>query len=73
MVLTFYDSIVLFENYNILILYDYRYYCDFKIHLIFVFNDGVTVFGTHALIRIPCIIIRTPYIPLDKLYTIDEP
>ena len=30
MVLTFYDSLLLFENYNILILYDYRYFCDFK-------------------------------------------
>ena len=23
-------------------------------------------------IRTPCVIIRTPYIPLDKLYIIDE-
>ena len=30
-VLTFYDSLFLFKNYNILILYDYKYYCDFKI------------------------------------------
>ena len=46
----------------------YRYYYDFKI----VFNlfiqkiTGVSVFGTHVR-------IRTPYIPLDKLYIIDEP
>ena len=33
---------------------------------------GVSVFGTHVRIRIPCVIIRTPYIPLDKLYIIDE-
>ena len=31
MVLTFYDSIFVFKNYNILILYDYRYYYDFII------------------------------------------
>ena len=31
MFLTFYDSIFVFKNYNILILYDYRYYCDFNI------------------------------------------
>ena len=26
----FYDPIFVFKNYNIFILYDYRYYCDFK-------------------------------------------
>ena len=31
MVLTFYESLFLFKNYNILILYDYGYYCDFNI------------------------------------------
>ena len=31
MILTCYDSILLFKNYNILTLYDYRYHCDFKI------------------------------------------
>ena len=31
MVLTLYDSLFVFKNYKILILYDYRYYCDFKI------------------------------------------
>ena len=67
MVLILYDSLFLFKNYDILILYDYRYYCDFKI----VFNilisqvTGVSVFGTHVR-------IRTPYIPVDKLYNIDE-
>ena len=30
MVLTCDDSLFLFKNYNILIFYDYRYYCDFK-------------------------------------------
>ena len=45
-----------YNNYNILIFYDYRYYCDFNI----------------LCIRTPCVIIRTPYIPLDKLYIIDE-
>ena len=30
-IFTFYDSIFVFKNYNILILYDYKYYCDFKI------------------------------------------
>ena len=29
-------------------------------------------FGTHVRIRIPCVIIRTPYITLDKLCIIDE-
>ena len=33
MVLTINDSIFIFKNYNILILSDYRYYCDFKIVL----------------------------------------
>ena len=32
----------------------------------------VSVFGTHVRIRKPFVIIRTPYIPLDKLYIIDE-
>ena len=54
-------------NYNILILYDYRYYCDFKIlfNILIPHIKGVSVFGTHVR-------IRTPYIPLDKLYNIDE-
>ena len=34
---------------------------------------GVSVFGTHVRIRTPYVIIRTPNIPLDKLYIIDEP
>ena len=33
---------------------------------------GVSVFGTRVRIRTPCVIIRTPYIPLNKLYIIDE-
>ena len=33
---------------------------------------GVSVFGTHVRIRTPYVIIPTPYIPLDKLYIIDE-
>ena len=74
MVLTFYDSLFLFKNYNILILYDYRYYCNFKIlfNILIPYIMGVSVFGTHVRIRTPCVIIRTPYIPLDKLYIIDE-
>ena len=32
----------------------------------------MSVFGTHIRIRTPCDIIRTPYIPLDKLHVIDE-
>ena len=82
MVLTFYDSLFVFKNYNILILYDYRYYCDFKIlfNLLIPYMDlygifidnGVSVFGAHVRIRIPCVIIRTPCILLDKLYIIDE-
>ena len=31
---------------------------------------GMSVFGTRLRIRTPCFII--PYIPLDKLYIIDE-
>ena len=27
---------------------------------------GVSAFDTHVRIRPPCVIIRTPYIPLDK-------
>ena len=34
---------------------------------------GVSVFGTNILIRTPCVIMRTPFIPLHKLYIIDEP
>ena len=74
MVLTFYDSLILFKNYNILILYDYKYYCDFKIifdHLIPIIT-GVYLFGTHVLKQTPCVIIQTPYIPLDNLFIIDE-
>ena len=33
----------------------------------------VSVFGTHVRLWTPCVIIRIPYIPLDKLYIIDEP
>ena len=33
---------------------------------------GVSVFGHGYRIRTHCVIIRTPYIPLDKLYIIDE-
>ena len=74
MVLTFYDSLVLFKNYNILILYDYRYYCDFKIlfNILIPEITRMSVFGIHVRIRTSYVIIRTPYIPLDKLYIIDE-
>ena len=67
MVLTFYDSLFVFKNYNILILYDYRYYCDFKIvfKLLIPYITGMSVLITHVR-------IRTPYIPLNKLYIIDE-
>ena len=33
---------------------------------------GVSIFGTPVRIRTPFVIIRTPYIPLDKLNIIDE-
>ena len=33
---------------------------------------GVSVFGTHARIRTPCVIIHTLYILLDTLYIIDK-
>ena len=36
-----------------------------KLYLIFVFNRWVSVFGTRVRIMSPCIIIWTPYIPLD--------
>ena len=67
MVLTFYDSLFVLKHYNILILYDYRYYCDFKILFNFLipYIPGVSVFSTHVR-------IRTPYILLDKLYIINE-
>ena len=50
MVLTYYDTIFVFENYNILILYDYRYYCDFKMlfNLFIQYITGVSVFGTRV-------------------------
>ena len=78
MVLTHYESIFVFKNYNILIFYDYRYYCDVKIlfNMLIPYITGVSVFGTHVRIRTvsvgPCVIIRTPYIPLNKLYSIDD-
>ena len=37
MVLKFYNSIFVFKNYNLLILYDYRHYCDFKM----LFNNVI--------------------------------
>ena len=40
--------------------------------VILKFYTGLFVFGTHVRIRTPCVIIMTPYIPLDKLYIIDE-
>ena len=54
-----YDSIFVFKNYIILILYDYKCYCDFTI----LFNiciqniTGVSVFGTHVRIRTLCVIV----------------
>ena len=65
----------IFNYYNILILYDYRYYCNFKIlfNLFIQYITGVSVFGTHVRIRKPCVILRIPYTPLDKLYIINEP
>ena len=59
MVLTYYDSIFVFKNYNILILYDYRYYCDFIILFNIVIRKitGVYVFGTHVRIRTPYILL----------------
>ena len=74
MVLTFYDSLVLLTNYNILILYDYRYYYDFKIVfnllILYIYNGGVRI-------RNPCPNTDTlGYIlylyTLDKIYIIDE-
>ena len=45
-----------------------------KCYLIFFsIDNGVSVFATRVRIRTPFVIIRTPYIPLDKLYIIDEP
>ena len=43
-----------------------------KFDLLIPLITGVSVFGTHVRIQKPCVIIRTPYIPLDKLYIIDE-
>ena len=62
-------------NSKITIFYDYRCYCDFKIcfNLLIQNITGESVFGTHVRIRTPCVIIRTPYIPLDKLYIIEKP
>ena len=50
-----------------------------KFYLIFNSIDnggppsGVTVFGTHFRIKTSYVIIRTSYIPLDKLNIIYEP
>ena len=49
--------------YNIIIIiYDYRYYCDFNIlfNLVIQYITGMySVFGTHVRIQTPCVIIRT--------------
>ena len=74
MVLTIYYSLFLFKNYNILIVYDYRYYCDFN-NFILSFNS---IDNGGVRIHYPCpntepfVIIRTPYIQLDTLHIIDE-
>ena len=49
-----------------------------KLFLISLFNGwGVLILypyqNTNSLRRTPCVIIRITYIPLDKLYIIDEP
>ena len=42
----------------------------------YIDNDGVRIRypcpNTDSVRRTPCVIIRTPYIPLDILYIIDE-
>ena len=43
-----------------------------KCKLLIPYITRVSVFGTHVRIRTPCVIIQKPYIPLDKLYSIDE-
>ena len=43
MILKCYDSLFVFKNYNILILYDYRYYCDFKIVFNPIDNGGIRI------------------------------
>ena len=58
MFLTFYDSMLLLKNYNKFILYDYRYYGDFKILL-----DNV---GDR--IRYPCPNTDTMCYNTDTLY-----
>ena len=70
MVFTFCDSLFLFKNYNILILYDYRYYCDFKIlfNILIPYITGVPNTDTMCYINL----LRIPYIPRYKLYIIDE-
>ena len=45
--------------------------------IIYTIDNGsvrrtLSVFGTHVRIRIPCVILWKNYIPLDKLYIIDE-
>ena len=60
-----FDSKIIDDNeYNIL----YNIYNLYNILRIYF----ISVFGTHVRIPTPCIIIRTPYIPLDKLHSIDE-
>ena len=57
-----------------LTVYDYRYYYDLEI----LFNLLIPWITKDVRIRYPCpntdscVIIRTSYIPLDKLYIIDE-
>ena len=74
--LNFYDYLFLLKNYNILILYDYRYYCDLKLSLNSIDNRGVRIRykcpNTDTLCYNTDSVRRTLYIPLDKLYIIGE-
>ena len=44
----------------------------FVFNLLITYITVVSVFGTHVRIRTPCVIIRTPYIPINIIYIIDE-
>ena len=76
MVLECYDSIFVLKNDNILILYNYGYYCDFKNKIIVIYSF-YSIYNVGFRIRYLCqntdTVSGTPYIPLDKLYIIYEP
>ena len=60
---------------DIIIVYPIIVIFKFYLFVYSIHNMGIRIRYRylHVRIRTPCFIIRTPYIPLDKLYIIDKP